>query len=228
MPHRIWLVGLLMAVSGCVQEETGMSVVSSGFFDDKPALAATPAGTLMHAAASEEAGKRVVQVGGQIVASNPKLGFKPAFTTIGAPWEEIFHRGDKAVFITEGLVRACLTDGQLAAVLCHELGKIAAERQELATTAPPDRGPPPDAPVGNDRGGVFGAPDGTRTMELAVYELKRRKAAAAALTPVDPEPLALAILEKAGGTPADALAVVPLLHRADEHTTFEKQMSGGN
>ena len=107
MPHRVWLVGLLFAVGGCVQEQTGLSVVSSSSFDEKPELAATPAGSLIHAAASEEAGKRVVQVGGQIIAANPKLGFKPAFTTIGAPWEEIFHRGDKAVFITEGLVREC-------------------------------------------------------------------------------------------------------------------------
>ena len=132
------------------------------------------------------------------------------------------------MFITEGLVRACVTDGQLAAVLCHELGKIAAERQELMATAPQDRGPSPDAPVGNDYGGVFGPPDGTRTMELAVYEQKRRKAAAAAMTPVDPEALARSILQKAGGTPADAEAVAPLLRRANEHVTFEKQMSIGN
>ena len=47
-------------------------------------------------------------------------------------------------------------------------------------------------------------PDGTRTMELAAYEQKRRKAAAAALAPVDSEALARTILQKAGGTPADA------------------------
>ncbi len=135
MRRRIAIIGLLLAAGGCVATDGGLSVVSSGFFEEKPDLTATPAGSLIHDPASEEAGKRVVQVGGQIVASNPKLGFKPAFTTIGAPWEEIFHRGDKAVFITEGLVRDCLTDGQLAAVLCHELGKIAAERQELAMTA---------------------------------------------------------------------------------------------
>ena len=228
MPHRIWLVGLLLAVGGCVQTDGGLALVSSGFFDQKPDLAATPAGTLIHDAASEEAGKRVVQVGGQIIAANPKLGFKPAFTTIGAPWEEIFHRGDRAVFITEGLVRDCRTDGQLAAVLCHELGKIAAERQELATAAPQDSGPPIDTPVGNDYGGVFGSPDGTRMAELAAYEQKRRKAAAAALAPVDSEALARGILQKAGGTPADAAAAVPLLRRAEEHMTFEKQMSGGN
>jgi len=228
MPHRIWLVGLLIAVGGCVQEKTGLSVVASSSFEAKPDLTATPAGSLIHDPASEEAGKRVVQVGGQIVASNPTLGFRPAFTTIGAAGEEIFHRGDKAVFITEGLVRACLTDGQLAAVLCHELGKIAAERQELAATAPQDRGPPPGAPVGNDGGGVFGSPDGTRTAELAVYEQKRRKAAAAAMTPVDAEALARTILQKgrrnARRCGSGRAATAP----ADEHTTFEKQMSGGN
>ena len=225
MPYRVWFVGLLLAASGCVAED-GLSVVSSSFFEEAP-LTATPAGHLIHAPASEEAGLRVVQVGGQIIASNPKLGFKPAFTTIGAPWEEIFHRGDKAVFITEGLVRACVTDGQLAAVLCHELGKIAAEQKELTITAPQGAGPSMETPVGKDYAGAFGPPDGTRAMELAVYEQKRRKAAVAALTPADPEALGRAILEKAGGTSADAEAVVPLLRRADEHLTFEKQMSGG-
>ncbi len=64
-------------------------------------------------------------------------------------------------------------------------------------------------------------------MELAAYEQKRKlKAVAAAMAPIDPEALGRAILEKAGGTVADAQAVVPLLKRADEHTTFEKQMSG--
>ncbi len=65
----------------------------------------------------------MLQVGSQILTSNPTLGVRPVFTTIGALSEEIFHQDDKAVFITEGLVRECRTDGQLAAVLCHELGR---------------------------------------------------------------------------------------------------------
>ena len=223
MARRVWPVVLaLLAVGGCLPEDGNLATVSAGLFDEAPQN--TSAGHLIHAPGSEEAAKRVLQVGGQILASNPNLGVRPTFTTIGAPLEEIFHQDDKVVFITEGLVRGCRTDGELAAVLCHELGKMAAERQERAAT-PPDPGPPMDAPVGKDYGGAFGPPDGTRTMELAVYEHKRRKAAEAAATPPDPDALARTILEKAGGKASDLEAAAPLLRAADEHMTFEKQMA---
>lgn len=216
------VVVLLLAVGGCLPEDGSLATVSAGLTDEAPQNA--PPGRLLHAPASEEAAKRVLQVGSQILTSNPTLGVRPVFTTIGAPSEEIFHQDDKAVFITEGLVRECRTDGQLAAVLCHELGKMTAERQERAGP-PPDHGPPMDAPVGTDYGGAFGPPDGTRAMELAVYERKRRKAAEAAAAPADPDALALAILEKAGGNPADLKDAAPLLRAADEHMAFEKQMA---
>ena len=82
-----------------------------------------------------------------------------------------------------------------------------------------------EAPVGKDYGGAFGPPDGTRAMELAVYERKRRKAAEAAAAPPDVDALARAILQKAGGNPADLDAAAPLLRAADEHMEFEKQMA---
>ena len=223
MTRRIGpVVVLLLAVGGCLPEDGSLATVSAGLTDEAPQNA--PPGRLLHAPASEEAAKRVLQVGSQILTSNPTLGVRPVFTTIGAPSEEIFHQDDKAVFITEGLVRECRTDGQLAAVLCHELGKMTAERQERAGP-PPDHGPPMDAPVGTDYGGAFGPPDGTRAMELAVYERKHRKAAEAAAAPADPNALALAILEKAGGNPADLQDAAPLLRAADEHMAFEKQMA---
>ena len=225
MVRRVWPIGLslLLAVGGCLPEDGALKTVSAGLQDSAPP-AVVETQQVFHAVASEEAGKRVLQVGGQILISNSQLGVRPTFTTIGAPWEEIFHRDDKIVFITEGLVRECRTDGQLAAVLCHELGKMAAERREMAAP-PPDYGPPVDAPVGPDRGGAFGPPDGTRAMELAVYEHKRRAAALAAATPPDPDALARAIFEKAGGAPADLDAVAPLLKAAEDHMTFEKQMA---
>ena len=162
MTRRIGpVVVLLLAVGGCLPEDGSLATVSAGLTDEAPQNA--PPGRLLHAPASEEAAKRVLQVGSQILTSNPTLGVRPVFTTIGAPSEEIFHQDDKAVFITEGLVCECRTDGQLAAVLCHELGKMTAERQERAGP-PPDHGPPMDAPVGTDYGGAFGPPDGTFAM----------------------------------------------------------------
>jgi hypothetical protein len=223
--HRFFwplLLSLPLAGGGCLPEESQLAVVSGGLSDVAPP---PPTGHLPQAPASEDAAKRVLQVGGQVLASNPKLGFHPVFTTIGRPWQEIFHQDDKAVFITEGLVRGCTTDGMLAAVLSHELGKMAAERRQRAGP-PPDHGPPMDAPVGTDYAGAFGPPDGTRTMELAVYEHKRRKAADAAAAPADAEVLAKAILEKAGGTAADLDAAAPLLRDAEDHMMLEKQMGG--
>ena len=130
----------------------------------------------------------MLQVGAQVLTSNPTLGVRPVFTTIGAPWEEIFHEDEKAVFITEGLVRECDTDGKLAAVLCHELGKMEADAGAVRAAA---RSRPADgAPVGTDYGGAFGPPDGTRAMELAVYERKRRKTEEAAAAQADADALA--------------------------------------
>src|SRR5262245_41303759 len=70
---------------------------------------------------STEAAARVDTIGRGILAANPTIGAKPLFRTIGAPRPEIFHRGTEDVYVTEGLVRLCETDGQLAAVLCAEL-----------------------------------------------------------------------------------------------------------
>ena len=223
MARHVWPLGLslLLAVGGCLPEDDALATVSADFHNAAPPPAAVETQQVFHAAASEEAAKRVLQVGGQVLVSNPKLSVRPTFTTIGAPWEEIFHRDDKAVFITEGLVRECRTDGQLAAVLCHELGKMAAERQEKAGP-PPDHGPPMDVPVGNNSG-ALGSPDRTHLMELAVYEHKRQAAQAAA-TP-DPEALARAAFDQAGGTAADYEATAPLLRAAEEHMALEKQMA---
>lgn len=223
MTRRVWPLGFLMllAAVGCLPEGSQLAVVTGGSSD--VAAPATQSGRLIQAPASEEAARRVLQVGGQVLASNPKIGLHPVFTTIGAPWEEIFHQDDRAVFVTEGLVRACRTDGMLAAVLCHELGKIQAERQERVGP-PPDHGPPMGAPVGTDYAGAFGPPDGTRTMELAVYEHKRRLAAEAAARPQDVDALARTLFEKAGGTAADLDAAAAVLRAAEAHVALEKQM----
>src|SRR5580765_5242411 len=106
----------LTAVSGCLG------------FEDRPAdnfflRPSPPANLPPMNPASTEAAARVDCVGRKILASNPQLALRPMFRTIGAPQAEIFHRGTNDIFITEGLVRQCTTEGQLAAILCTELGK---------------------------------------------------------------------------------------------------------
>ena len=225
MIRRVWPLGLLLmiAAGGCLPEDAGLATVSAGFRDATP-RAAVQTQNVYHAPASEEAAKRVLQVGGQVLVANPQLAVRPTFTTIGAPTEEIFHSADKIVFITEGLVRECRTDGQLAAVLCHELGKMAAERQEMAGP-PPDHGPPMEVPIGPDYANALGSPDRTHAMELAVYEHKRQAAAARRRRPPTPTRWRAPSSRRPAAAPPTSTPRRRCC-AAEGHMDFEKQMAG--
>jgi hypothetical protein len=181
------------------------------------------------APASTEAAARVDAIGRGILAANPINGLDSRtvrFTTIGAPQAEVFHRGATDIFITEGLVRQCATDGQLAAVLCLELGKLVSEREALtpASVRQPERMPPIDTGIGRDTGwGV--APDQTRLRELADFDRDRRQRQQP-IAPPDPAVLARLYLVRAGYHDADLQAAGPLLQQAQGNAGLEKQMSG--
>jgi hypothetical protein len=151
------------------------------------------------------------------------------FRTIGAPQPEVFHRGTSDVYLTEGLVLQCQTDGQLAAVLCAELAKMVAEREAAAPTGvrQPDKLPPIDVPVSAD--GFAGAPDQTRLRELADYEKRKQQSRQEKLPPPDPQALAKDYLRtyllRAGYAPRDIDAAAPLLQAAAANYVFEKQMA---
>jgi hypothetical protein len=177
------------------------------------------------ASGTEETARRVLTVGGKILVANRALGLQPRFITIGQGKEELFHQGTHDVFITESLVRRCETDGQLAAVLCCELGRIIAERAEHADplARADEKETPPDLPVGTDSGGAFGSPDGTRHMELAKLENARRKAE----HPLpNPDAVARECLQRAGYNPAELDAVASLLRSADKNNAMERQFTG--
>jgi hypothetical protein len=178
---------------------------------------------------STEAASRVDGIGRGILAANPQIGAKPLFRTIGAPQPEVFHRGTDDVYVTEGLVRLCETDGQLAAVLCAELAKMVAEREAAAPASVrrPERLPPIDIPVASD--GLAGAPDHTRLRELADYEKqKRQQARQEKLPPPDPQRLCEDYLRtyllRSGYKPQDIDAAAPVLHAAARNFAFEQQM----
>ncbi len=158
---------------------------------------------------SKEASDRVWAVGGRVIAGNPQIGFRPRFSTVGSPKEEIYHHGTREVVITEGLVRRCETDGRLAAVICLELGKMIVERETCVDPVGrvrAERGPV-EMPVGNDSGGLFGSPDGTRRMELTKYvEQARHKADS---PPPAPENLARGYLSRAGFDPTELNVAFP-------------------
>src|SRR5262245_31992982 len=160
---RLTALGLL-AAAGCLNfDEQGQE----SFFRRPEPVGPLPA----LAPASTEAAARVDSVGRRVVAANPQIGARPLFHTIGAPQPDIFHRGNTDVLVTEGLVRQCATDGQLAAVLCAELGKMVSEREAATPTAVrrPDRLTPIDTRIGIDTGWGT-APDQTRLRELADFD----------------------------------------------------------
>jgi hypothetical protein len=180
------------------------------------------------APASTEAAARVDAIGRSITAANPQAGVRPQsllFHTIGAPQVEVFHRGATDIFITEGMVKQCTTDGQLAAVLCTEMGRLVSEREALtpAEVRRPDRSPPIDTGIGRDTGwGV--APDQTRLRELADFDRERKQRSQAAAPP-DPCALARMYLVRAGYHDADLQAIAPLLQQAQGSAALEKQMT---
>jgi hypothetical protein len=220
-----WSLPILPALllgAGCVMQESTTELVTPNPFTNSPG--ATAVTRVSFSPASMSAASRVDAMGRNVVAANPQLGLKPLFRTIGAPEPEIFHRGTVEVDVTEGLVKQCATDGQLAGVLLLELAKMVGEREAAAgpRARVPDRLPPIDIPVGNDYGGSFGSADQLHRAELAKFEKESRQRAASG--PFDPQAVARSCLTKAGYAPTDLDTVLPILGAAADNRTFAKQM----
>jgi hypothetical protein len=222
------LVVVLVLTGGCLPmptldpggKEGGTTAVPTSPFGSPPPPAPTriPAS---YAPASAEVALRVDKLGREICAANPQAALKPRFAIYSAPRPEIFHQGTKIVHVTDSLVRACKSDGALAAVLCVEFAKMVAEREALVRPIQhPDEPPPMQVSIGN--AGQVGAVDQARLVELARYE-QRRRAASRAVPPPDPQILAGTLLEKAGYSRAELETVRPLLRTAEGNYVLEKQ-----
>jgi hypothetical protein len=223
------MLGLLIAVAGCLSDDNKLPTVSSNPFRK---LTGTHAASFKQAPpATQEIALRVDRIGKKIVADNPRIHQKVSFLTLGVPHEEIFHqtqRDASTVYITEGLVKQCKSDGELAAVLSQELGKIVSEETALVQPRQSwlDRPPLMNPQIGNDTNGTFGSPDGTDKMIL-YDEVKRRQQARQALPkPPPPESLARAYLSGAGFDPKDLETVAPLLRKASKQNSLEQSMTG--
>jgi hypothetical protein len=242
------LLLLASMLAGCLAPESGTQLVPDDPFGVAPAPAgvrqaayspsAQPTGGPRPAvsvysngyapAQSVQAAARVDSLGRQIIGANPDAGLRPMFVAIGGTPPEIFHVETSKVFITEGLIAKCKTDGQLAAMLCAELGQMVAEREAKADpqTRAPERLPPMEVPIGNDGFGSMGSADQTHLAELAKFQRERRRPATApAPLPPDPRVLANRYLTKAGFAASDLDSVAPLLTEAGQHNTFEKQFT---
>jgi hypothetical protein len=229
MTRLLRRVGLLLVplLAGCGGDDK-LKVLQPGSGPGATAQAAKVA----HAPATEEAALRVVNLGRKLVDANPQLTLRPTFICIGAPQPVLFHRLNKdacEVFVSEGLVRQCQGDGQLAAALCTELGRVVAERAALASPALRQgwRETPPSVPVGRDESDAFGGPDRTRLAELARLDAQRQPPSGPPPAPPKPEALAKVYLTRAGFAATDLDAVAGLLRATEQDATFEKQLTGG-
>lgn len=175
--------------------------------------------------ASQEVALRVDWVGRKILAENPQIGLKPLFTTAGVSKEEIFHPDQNWVVITEGLVKHCKDEGELAAILSLELAKMVAEREAVASpqTRKPEQRLPATVPIGN--AGQFTGQDQTALAELARYEKDNPKKTTALSRP-NPQTLARIYLEKAGYQKADLDRAEALLQTAERNCELERQFKG--
>ncbi|HYV39415.1 MAG TPA: hypothetical protein VE988_27245 [Gemmataceae bacterium] len=172
-----------------------------------------------------ETGLIVDKVGKQIVAANPALGMKPIFLTLGSPQPEVFHQGTGGVFITEGLVKQCKTEGQLAAVLSWELGRMVAEREALASPQTHDPEKPMPIAVSMGNSGQFSGLDQLQQTEAAKLSGDRRRPSKK-FVPPDPDALARGYLEAAGFDRKELDGAAPLLAQADRNYIIEKQFKG--
>jgi hypothetical protein len=216
---------LWLLVAGCVEEQRTRLVSPNGVSEPVVARSLSRTGV---APATEAAARRVVAVGAAVVVANPQLGLRPVFITTGAPQLEIFHKGTGAlggcqVVLSEGLVRRCSGDAQLAAVICWELGKVIVERESLAgrDQRRGESRPIIEAPIDHDSSAAFGPADGTLLMEAGKREKPRRKATDPPLLP-SADLLAEQYLKRAGYAATDLDQVRPLLREAEGNCILEK------
>ena len=223
MDRRIGALGagLCLLLAGCVPGQDMQQLVSNPFGKPPDAQIST---SMYPPSANEALARRVAWIGHQITQANKDLYVEPLFPFLCSEEPEIFHRG-REIFLTEGLVKQCASDGQLAAVLCTELGKIVSEREALALpeTRQPERQLPIDVPVGNDSGGRFGPSDGIRQVELAKLD-RERLPRDVVIPPPSPDLLARRYLQKAGYTLEDLDAVRPLLKQCEANSTWRKEL----
>ena len=227
--HRI-VCGVAVLLGGCMPNEYDRG---RSFFSGDPGVIAPPPPTNFPQASLEVA-SRVDSLGRQILAANPQFdqtGFKPLFLTIGVPAVTVFHQGPGVLFVSEGLVRRCATDAELAAVLCTEMGRMISEREAQlpASVRRPDREPPADPGFRSDVAGGSGFADQTRLAELGKFERSRPPGGRFAPPPPPPDPnlLAQGYLAKAGYSPEELTKVTPLLREAQANPTYEKQLTSG-
>ncbi len=225
---RRMLTMLLLACVGCVplgtlpNDPPTMQVADMPFAETKKPMPRRAS----YAPAAREVSFRVELARAKLIDANPQLGLSPNVTAITSTDPEVFHTTLQQIFITDTLVRQCQNDGNLAAVLAQQLGRMVAERE--ATVADqvrqPERLLPIHLPIGN--GTDSRESDPLKQIELARYEKQFPKSTARKLTPPNPHQVARLILERAGYQRTELDAALPLLQIAERFSVNEMQFKG--
>ncbi|HTU90925.1 MAG TPA: M48 family metalloprotease, partial [Gemmataceae bacterium] len=222
--------GLLLAAAGCLTDDKKLATVSPNSVGKPGRVQA--ASFKQAPPTTQEVALRVDRVGKQIAAANPRINQKVVFLTLGVSHEEVFHQTQKdvsTVFITEGLVKQCKTDGELAAVLSEEIGKMVTEQMVQAQPArrPLSASLLLNPAVGGDVGGTFGSADRTNDMIAARYEKEWEQSRQTLPSPPPPpDSLARIYLSSAGFDPKTLDTVKPLLRKAEKQSSVEQSMTG--
>jgi hypothetical protein len=186
-------------------------------WDDAPAHSRLPKPDLAIA-------ERVETLGRKIIAQNTFTGIEPLFHTIGVQEPVLFHEGPERLMISEGLVKQCRTDGELAAVLCSELARMMADKQS-ARRVGAERDSFPEIGVPTSSGLAGGSPDDpARAAERAILERQRKKETSR--ESLDPNRIATDLMRGAGYDLADLDRVAPLLRQSDRGQSIKKQLGG--
>jgi hypothetical protein len=212
------------------------ALASGGCFFDRPPdqtakptspheMVAMPANAQQLMQANVEACTRVYGLGQRILGANPELPQRLVFRAAASPDPEIFHQGTTSLVVTQKVVEMCKNDGELAAVLCSELGKMVAEREALTPlTDQQPLHPPLEGPTFNGTAGVANE-DPMRLNELAQYEKQQHRLASKPQL-LDPNELARKYLTRAGFTADELEHIKPILRNAAEHSDLEMQFHG--
>jgi hypothetical protein len=168
--------------------------------------------------------ERVETIGRKIITQNTFTGIEPLFHTIGVPESVLFHEGPERLMVSEGLVKQCRSDSELAAVLCSELGQMMSEKK-AAKRVGADRDSFPEIGVPTSSGLAGGTPaDPGRAAELAYLEKQRIRDANREAA--EPAKVARDLMRGAGYDPADIDRIAPVLKQSDRGLAIKKQMSG--
>lgn len=175
--------------------------------------------------ASLQNAERVEQLGRKILAHNPFTGIDPLFYTIGVPEPALFHRGTGELCVSEGLVKQCKAEGQLAAVLCSELGLMISEKR-LALEAGHEKDSIPEVAETGERS----------SFDANAVEVGSQKKSDPREAPgsrngkpsrsTDSTDLAKELLRGAGFDPAELDRIGPLLKQSDRGAILRKQLAG--